>query len=169
VTLTWRPASIARPITRGTRNDPSTARPGHRRRALDGDRLAHSGYGGKLLIYEGWADPVVSPYDTIGYYRRVVRATSGGRRSGDVDATALRRTQEFARLFMVSGMTHCGGGPGPNTFDKLTPLVRWVEHAAAPQKITATKYVNDTPSQGVALTRELRPLSELSVPGGSCM
>ncbi|MCG5220836.1 tannase/feruloyl esterase family alpha/beta hydrolase [Streptosporangium soli] len=70
--------------------------------------------GGKLLMYTGWADPVVSAYDTIDYYRQVVRATSGGR---------THETSRFARLFLIPGMTHCSGGPGPNTFDKLTPIV----------------------------------------------
>jgi feruloyl esterase len=28
---------------------------------------------------------------------------------------------------MVPGMFHCSGGPGPNVFDSLTPLVNWVE------------------------------------------
>ena len=47
---------------------------------------------------------------------RSLRASFG---EGD---EALRRTQFYARLFMVPGMYHCSGGPGPNTFDALTPL-----------------------------------------------
>jgi hypothetical protein len=31
----------------------------------------------------------------------------------------LGRTQQYARLFMVPGMYHCSGGPGPNVFDAL--------------------------------------------------
>ncbi|MEU4232403.1 tannase/feruloyl esterase family alpha/beta hydrolase [Nonomuraea sp. NPDC026600] len=109
--------------------------------------------GGKLIMYTGWADPVVSAYDTIDYYRQVVRATAGAR------GEAVRRTQEFARLFMVPGMTHCAGGPGPNVFDTLTPIVRWVERGAAPTEIVATKYVHDNPADGVALTRLLQPFT----------
>jgi len=39
-------------------------------------------------------------------------------------------TPEFARLFMVPGMSHCGGGIGTSTFDRATALVRWVEEAS---------------------------------------
>ena len=39
---------------------------------------------------------------------------------------------------MVPGMLHCGGGPGPNTFDMLTALERWVEHKEAPNRIDAS-------------------------------
>jgi feruloyl esterase len=51
----------------------------------------------------------------------------------------LGKTQEYARLFMVPGMYHCLGGPGPNVFDALTPLVNWVENGVAPETIIATK------------------------------
>lgn len=34
-----------------------------------------------------------------------------------LDPNALRDTQKFVRLFMASGMSHCGGGPGENVFN----------------------------------------------------
>jgi feruloyl esterase len=40
---------------------------------------------------------------------------------------------------MVPGMQHCGGGPGPNTFDTLPPLDTWVRNGVAPDSILATK------------------------------
>jgi feruloyl esterase len=55
---------------------------------------------------------------------------------------------------MVPGMYHCSGGPGPNVFDALTPLVQWVEQGVAPETIVATKFVNDTPP-AVQMTRPL--------------
>ena len=78
---------------------------------------------------------------------------------------------DFYRLFMVPGMAHCGGGPGANAFgqrvngpnpsdaadDILTALDRWVETRDAPDKIIATKYVNDDPTQGIAFQRPLCP------------
>lgn len=118
--------------------------------ATDPDLRPFRRSGGKLIMYTGWADPVVSAYDTIDYYRQVVRATSGGRE---------RETREFARLFLMPGMAHCGRGPGPNVFDTLTPIVRWVEQGAAPAEIVATKYVNDNPADGVATTRSIRPFT----------
>jgi feruloyl esterase len=35
-------------------------------------------------------------------------------------------------------MGHCGGGPGPNNWDKLVPLVDWVENGMAPESLTVT-------------------------------
>ncbi|TDD41676.1 tannase/feruloyl esterase family alpha/beta hydrolase [Nonomuraea terrae] len=117
--------------------------------ATDPDLRPFRRSGGKLIMYAGWADPVVAAYDTIGHYRQVVRATSGGRAD---------QTGDFARLFLVPGMTHCGGGPGPNAFDKLTPIVRWVERGIA-MYFVATKYVDDDPAGGVAMTRPLVPFA----------
>ena len=54
------------------------------------------------------------------------------------DGNKLATTQRYARLFMVPGMYHCSGGPGPNVFDALTPLVQWVEQGVAPETIVAT-------------------------------
>ena len=45
---------------------------------------------------------------------------------------------EHTRLFMAPGMGHCGGGPGLNNWDKLAPLVEWVENGAAPDFVVAT-------------------------------
>ena len=67
----------------------------------------------------------------------------------------LERTKRFARLFMAPGVGHCGGGDGPNVFDTFAPLVQWVESGTPPERIVATKFVNNQASQGVALTRPL--------------
>src|SRR5207302_1118752 len=48
------------------------------------------------------------------------------------------KTRDFFRFFMAPGMGHCGGGPGPNTFDMLGPLEQWVEKGIAPGKIIAS-------------------------------
>jgi feruloyl esterase len=54
-------------------------------------------------------------------------------------------------------MHHCAGGPGPNTFDMLTALENRVERGVAPQRVIATKFVNNVPTQGVERTRPLCP------------
>jgi feruloyl esterase len=35
-------------------------------------------------------------------------------------------------------MQHCSGGPGPNQFDALTALERWVERGVAPDTLLAS-------------------------------
>ena len=42
------------------------------------------------------------------------------------------------RLFLAPGMGHCGGGEGPNTFDMVSALERWVENKQAPSLIVAS-------------------------------
>ncbi len=83
--------------------------------------------GGKLLQYHGWSDPQISALNSVGYFNRVVAALGGaGKVSGSY------------RLFMAPGMAHCGGGEGPNDFDKVAPLEQWVEKGKAPDSITAS-------------------------------
>ena len=84
---------------------------------------------GKLIIYHGWADALVVPQPTLQYYRDVIAATFNG------DTTMAR---EHTRLFMVPGMGHCRGGAGPDTWDRLAPLVEWVEQDVAPDALIAT-------------------------------
>jgi tannase/feruloyl esterase len=48
-------------------------------------------------------------------------------------------TESFARLFMMPGVGHCSGGPGPDTIDPLTAIETWVEKGIAPEKLIATK------------------------------
>jgi len=56
-------------------------------------------------------------------------------------------------MFMVPGMDHCGGGPGPNMFDAFGPLVNWVEHHHPPETIVASHMTNGA----VDRTRPLCP------------
>jgi feruloyl esterase len=100
--------------------------------------------GRKLIIYNGYSDPSTSPGEIIRYYEELA-ALRGG----------YDRVQREARLFMVPGMQHCSGGPGPNSFDTLVALDNWVEKGTQPNGIIATKYVNDTKSDGVSRTMPL--------------
>jgi feruloyl esterase len=84
---------------------------------------------GKLILYHGWSDFSAAPEPTLDYYQNVVSTTF----EGDLEAARDR-----TRLFMVPGMGHCRGGPGPNAWDKLPPLVEWVEKGKAPDSIVAT-------------------------------
>jgi len=128
--------------------------------ATDDDLSAFARRDAKLLMYAGWADALISPRAVVAYYEAVVA------RMGREPA------QRFIRLFMVPGMTHCQGGPGPHVFgqsaltsglvddeahDARRALETWVEHGRAPLSLVAAKYVNDDPAQGVAKTAVLCP------------
>jgi feruloyl esterase len=105
-------------------------------------------HGGKLIMYHGWADPLIPSQSSINYFNALVTNDGHGFQQvgfGIGASPALQKTQRYTRLFMVPGMYHCSGGPGPNVFDALTPLVTWAETGTAPDTIVATKFVNDTP------------------------
>ena len=88
---------------------------------------------GKLLIYQGWGDGDAYPEVILDYYKDMVAATF---------KADYKAAQEKARLFMAPGMGHCGGGPGPNEWDRLAPLANWVEKGTAPDYITAVHRTN---------------------------
>jgi len=72
--------------------------------------------GGKLILTHGFADPVVPTLKTVAYYERLIASQIGGGRYEDGERKeALRRTQEFARLFLLPGAGHCNQGAGPFT------------------------------------------------------
>jgi feruloyl esterase len=122
--------------------------------AVSPDLDAFKKLGGKLIMYHGFADPFVTPLSTIEYYQSVIAAQRPGKGQGKgEDRVAFKRTQDFARLFMVPGMFHCAGGPGPTRFDVLTPLVQWVEEGVAPDRIIGSHVVGGV----TTLTRPLCP------------
>ena len=59
---------------------------------------------------------------------------------------------------MVLGMGHCGGGEGPNHFDALAALERWVEQGKAPDSIEAAQAANGH----VDRTRPLCPYPQVA-------
>lgn len=105
----------------------------------DPDLSAFAERGGRMILYHGWDDSGPSPYNSIKYYERVR------------EHVGASETPSFFRLFMVPGMYHCAGGPGPNSFgnagdppkldaqhDVLMALERWVEQGVAPERIIAS-------------------------------
>lgn len=59
--------------------------------------------GGKLILYSGWADPLIPPQTTINYYNAVTQTMFDG-----LSPESVEKAQGFARLFMAPGMWHCG-------------------------------------------------------------
>jgi feruloyl esterase len=85
--------------------------------------------GGKLIIWQGWADQAVPPSGTLDYYDRLTRRSGGP-----------RETQRWARVFMIPAMQHCEKGYRLNHFDDPLPqIVDWVEHGIAPDQVVATQ------------------------------
>lgn len=95
--------------------------------ATDPNLKSFFGHNGKLLLYHGLSDPNISALSTIQYYNRVVDTMGGA-----------SKTADNIRLFLEPGMGHCGGGEGPNVFDKVSAEEQWVEQGKAPERIIAS-------------------------------
>ena len=132
--------------------------------ATDPDLRPFQARGGKLILYHGWNDAALPAGNTINYYKGVVAKLGA------------RRTNAFVRLFMVPGMQHCGGGPGPNQFgatvggpvtdpehDMTLALKKWVEDGRLPDRITATRRL----SPAATRTRPLCPYPQVARYKGS--
>lgn len=136
--------------------------------ATDANLKAFKGRGGKLILYHGWSDAALPPLNTINYFRGV--AAKMGAREADA----------FVRLYMVPGMQHCGGGPGPDSFGALVTgilsdtqhdltlaIERWVEDGIAPNQIIASKRQSPDPKVPATRTRPLCPYPQVARYKGS--
>ena len=96
--------------------------------ATDSDLSGLREAGNKLLIYQGWSDPLIIPEPITHYYDKAADAAGG-----------LEQLQENARLFMVPGWGHCWEIPAdaPDRFDPLLELEQWVEGGRAPEYMLA--------------------------------
>jgi len=120
--------------------------------AVDPNLKAFQQRGGKMIMYHGWADQAIQPENSVNYYESVVAAMGG-----------QEKTQQFLRLFMAPGMTHCQGGAGPNVFDAVASLEQWRENGVAPEKIIATH----STSGAIDNTRPLCPYPQAAIYKGS--
>ena len=118
--------------------------------ATDADLSAFSGSGGKLIMAHGWSDPALTALYSIQYYE---------------EAEALDADQrDYFRLFMMPGMLHCGGGPGPDRVDWIAALEGWVEEGETPDRLLASKL----DANGVTMmTRPLCPYPQVAIYDGS--
>ena len=103
----------------------------------------------------------MTPLNTIDYYKKVVSKVGSNKAAG------------FMRLYMLPGMQHCGGGPGPNRFigtwtdadhDMVLALERWVEGGVVPGAIVAAKLGEH---EHVERTRPICPYPQAAVYKGS--
>jgi hypothetical protein len=121
--------------------------------------------GGRLITYHGWDDPAISPWNSIAYYGSVEKEMGAA------------QAESFMRLYMVPGMEHCDGGPGPSAFGQLgiagtggpkygifEALVDWTEKGVAPTTVVATKFDSD---KKAIMTRPLCPYPAIAKYSGA--
>ena len=117
--------------------------------AVNPDLSAFRARGGKLLIYHGWSDGgsggAISPQNSLNYYSSVL-------------AKMGPQQEDWLRLFLVPGMAHCGGGPGPNQVNWMAALERWRESGIAPDRLIASRVSDNR----VNMTRPICPYPQVA-------
>ena len=88
--------------------------------------------GGKLILWQGFADPAAGAYGLPDYYYRLSREVGG-----------FEAARSFARMFLIPGVYHCAGGYVPYEEDLLGALVSWVELGHAPDSVMATALLKE--------------------------
>lgn len=81
--------------------------------------------GGKMILYHGWNDAAQSAYTTIEHYEA----------ARNIDP----QLSDYIRLFLLPGVLHCGGGPGPDELDWIELVRDWVEKGIPPERVVLTK------------------------------
>jgi pimeloyl-ACP methyl ester carboxylesterase len=92
--------------------------------ATNPDLSAFQKAGGKLILWHGWADQHISPKYTIAYYEAMQNQMGASTVDG------------FARMYLLPGVGHCGGGEGLPNIDLVTQITGWVEQSSAPNAVT---------------------------------
>jgi feruloyl esterase len=115
------------------------------------DMRAFFDRGGKLLLYHGWSDPQVTPFNTVNFFKKVV-ASRGSAAVG-----------KSVQLYMVPGMNHCQGGPGTDVFNKVAAVEQWIQAGTAPERIEASHLTDGK----VDRTRPLCPFGQVARWNGS--
>jgi len=77
-----------------------------------------------MIVYHGLSDQGMWTGALTQWYERLTPRDSQG-------------PQSWARLFLIPGMTHCGGGQSTDRFDMLAAIQQWVEEGQAPDRVVA--------------------------------
>ena len=93
----------------------------------------------------------MTPLNSIRYFNNVLKT-----------AGALTRGKSI-QLYMAPGMNHCRGGEGPDTFDIVGALERWVQTGNAPRRIIASHSTDSI----VDRTRPLCPYPQVAAYKGT--
>jgi Tannase and feruloyl esterase len=109
------------------------------------DLSAFAAHGGKLVMWDGWADQGTSPFGTLNYYDAVRKQLGAAAASG------------FMALYMLPGVYHCAGAPNAALMDFLTPLMSWVEDHASPGRTVISYLASGDASSAVTRTRPVYP------------
>ncbi len=86
--------------------------------------------GGKVIMWNGRSDPCCGDLELENYYHDVEKSVGGA-----------EQIAEFARLYQIPGMGHCGSGTGPvDAPDQfIKAMTDWVEKGIDPEAVVASR------------------------------
>jgi feruloyl esterase len=93
--------------------------------AVDPDLSRFKARGGKLVLWTGQTDWLITANNATEYYRNVVQK-SGGQSAAD----------EFVEYYTAPGVEHCNGGNGADKVDLAGPMFEWLEKGTKPSSST---------------------------------
>lgn len=104
--------------------------------AVNPDLSRFQARGGKLLLWTGTEDWLITAKNATDYYQKVV-AAAGGQAKAD----------EFVEYYTSPGVQHCSGGTGADAVELTDPMFEWLEKGIKPAttKIVASQR---TPAPG---------------------
>lgn len=89
--------------------------------STDPDLSRFKARGGKLILWTGLSDWLITANNATAYYKSVV-AQSGGQAAAD----------EFVEYYTAPGVGHCALGNGADKVDLAGPMFEWLEKGSAP-------------------------------------
>ena len=117
--------------------------------ATDPNLDAFKAKGRKVILWHGWSDPALTALASVQYYEQV--------------ETRDPQLRDYFRAFMLPGVLHCAGGPGPDRADWTAIIAGWVEKGTAPDVVIASKMADGK----VLRTRPLCPYPQKAVYKGT--
>jgi tannase len=102
------------------------------------DLTPYKNAGGKVLMFHGESDWGIPTASSVRYWESVRKIMNPGKSYNDSAAAQ----NEFFKLFLVPGATHCAANPaqpdGPFPQTNLAVMIDWVENGNAPKTLNAT-------------------------------
>jgi pimeloyl-ACP methyl ester carboxylesterase len=112
--------------------------------AVNPDLSRFRARGGKLLLWTGQTDWLITANNATDYYKSVVQK-NGGQTAAD----------EFVEYYTAPGVNHCALGTGADKVDLAGPMFEWLEKGIKPSTSTiiATQFI--VPPGAAAINRPL--------------
>ncbi|KIV81328.1 hypothetical protein PV11_03519 [Exophiala sideris] len=126
--------------------------------------------GGKVLMFHGESDWGIPTASSVRYWESVRQIMNPGMSYNESAAAQ----NEFFRLFLVPGATHCASNPaepnGPFPQTNLAVMIDWVEHGILPETLNGTVRQGTSKGQNQKICAwPLRPVWSANTSNPECL